>query len=164
MNGISNLISCYNLTRPSTNSSLIGQTRQSRSTLTKKNIAIFSLLTIVTPFFSLSFLSSTPSLISCRNLAMSFNNLSHLSFDWLHCRSLSASSSLDTCIRETSPYQWFNQEGVNQKATAQRLMEVLQSPGWIGLKEYYEIVGESRPLSAFFPTHADFFTETHFYS
>ena len=27
------------------------------------------------------------------------------------------------------------------------------------LKEYYEIVGESRPLSAFFPTHADFFTE-----
>ena len=32
------------------------------------------------------------------------------------------------------------------------------------LKEYYEIVGESRPLSAFFPTHADFFTEIHFYS
>ena len=32
------------------------------------------------------------------------------------------------------------------------------------LKEYYEIVGESRPLSAFFPTHADFFTEMHFYS
>ena len=32
------------------------------------------------------------------------------------------------------------------------------------LKEYYEIVGESRPLSAFFHTHADFFTEMHFYS
>ena len=27
------------------------------------------------------------------------------------------------------------------------------------LKEYYEIVGESRPLSAFFPKHADLFTE-----
>ena len=25
------------------------------------------------------------------------------------------------------------------------------------LKEYYEIVGESRPLSGFFPTHAYFF-------
>ena len=24
------------------------------------------------------------------------------------------------------------------------------------IKEYYEIVGESRPLSAFFPKHADF--------
>ena len=32
------------------------------------------------------------------------------------------------------------------------------------LKEYYEIVGESRPLSEFFPAHADFFTEMHFYS
>ena len=31
-------------------------------------------------------------------------------------------------------------------------------------KEYYEIVGESRPLSAFSPTHADFFTEMHFCS
>ena len=30
------------------------------------------------------------------------------------------------------------------------------------LKEYYEIVGESRPLSAFFPKHVDFFTEMHF--
>ena len=30
------------------------------------------------------------------------------------------------------------------------------------LKEYYEIVGESRPLSEIFPTHADFFTEMHF--
>ena len=30
------------------------------------------------------------------------------------------------------------------------------------LKEYYEIVGESRPLSAFFPKHADLFTEMHF--
>ena len=29
------------------------------------------------------------------------------------------------------------------------------------LKEYYEIVGESRPLSAYFPTHADLFTEMH---
>ena len=28
--------------------------------------------------------------------------------------------------------------------------------------EYYEIVGELRPLSGFFPTHADFFTEMHF--
>ena len=32
------------------------------------------------------------------------------------------------------------------------------------LKEYYEIVGESLPLSAFFTTHADRFTEMHFYS
>ena len=32
------------------------------------------------------------------------------------------------------------------------------------LKEYYEIVDESRPLSAFFTTHADFLTEIHFYS
>ena len=30
------------------------------------------------------------------------------------------------------------------------------------LKEYYEIVGESRPLSAFFPKQADFFTEMRF--
>ena len=30
------------------------------------------------------------------------------------------------------------------------------------LKEYYEIVGESRPLSAFITKHADFFTEMHF--
>ena len=30
------------------------------------------------------------------------------------------------------------------------------------LKEYYEIVGESRPLSGFVPTHADLFTEMHF--
>ena len=30
------------------------------------------------------------------------------------------------------------------------------------LKEYFEIVGESRPLSGFSPTHADFFTEMHF--
>ena len=29
------------------------------------------------------------------------------------------------------------------------------------LKEYYEIVGESRPLSAFFLKHADYFTEMH---
>ena len=27
------------------------------------------------------------------------------------------------------------------------------------LKEYYEIVDEARPLSGFFPTHANFFTE-----
>ena len=30
------------------------------------------------------------------------------------------------------------------------------------LKEYYEIVDEARPLSGFFPTHADFVTEMHF--
>ena len=30
------------------------------------------------------------------------------------------------------------------------------------LKEYYEIVDEARPLSEFFATHADFFTEMHF--
>ena len=29
------------------------------------------------------------------------------------------------------------------------------------LKEYYEIVDEARPLSGFFPTHADLFTEKH---
>ena len=32
----------------------------------------------------------------------------------------------------------------------------------VNLKEYYEIVGESRPLSAFSPKHADFFTEMNF--
>ena len=30
------------------------------------------------------------------------------------------------------------------------------------LKEYYEIVDEAHPLSEFFPTHADLFTEMHF--
>ena len=30
------------------------------------------------------------------------------------------------------------------------------------LKEYYEIVDEARPLSGFFPTHADLFTEMHY--
>ena len=34
--------------------------------------------------------------------------------------------------------------------------------GFSLLKEYYEIVDEARPLSRFFPTHADFFTEMHF--
>ena len=29
------------------------------------------------------------------------------------------------------------------------------------LKEYYEIVDEARPLSVFFPTHADFLMEMH---
>ena len=32
----------------------------------------------------------------------------------------------------------------------------------IPLKEYYDIVDEARPLSAFFPKHADSFTEMHF--
>ena len=44
------------------------------------------------------------------------------------------------------------------------IMYVYLLPEIVALKEYYEIVGESRPLSAFFPTHADFFTEMHFYS
>ena len=30
------------------------------------------------------------------------------------------------------------------------------------LKEYYEIVDEARPLSGFFPTHADFFYRNAF--
>ena len=30
------------------------------------------------------------------------------------------------------------------------------------LKEYYEILDESRPLSAIFPTHADICIEMHF--
>ena len=30
------------------------------------------------------------------------------------------------------------------------------------LKEYYEIAEKARPLSGFFPTHADIFTEMHF--
>ena len=46
-----------------------------------------------------------------------------------------------------------------------RLVCILFSPVWLGtesihnwaLTEYYEIVGESRPLSAFFPTHSEFF-------
>ena len=33
---------------------------------------------------------------------------------------------------------------------------------WMLVKGISEIVGESRPLSAFFPKHADFFTEMHF--
>ena len=33
---------------------------------------------------------------------------------------------------------------------------------FIDLKEYYEIIDEARPLSGFYPTHADFFTEMHF--
>ena len=33
---------------------------------------------------------------------------------------------------------------------------------YIDLKGYYEIVDEARPLSGFFPTHADFFMEMHF--
>ena len=41
-------------------------------------------------------------------------------------------------------------------------MVVYYSMFYKSLKEYYEIVGESRPLSAFFPKHADFFTEMHF--
>ena len=32
------------------------------------------------------------------------------------------------------------------------------------LKEYYEIVDEARPLSGYFPTHVDLFTEMHFQS
>ena len=44
-----------------------------------------------------------------------------------------------------------------------RILDLLQSL-YKSLKEYYEIVDESRPLSAFFPTHVDFFTEIHFYS
>ena len=40
---------------------------------------------------------------------------------------------------------------------------LVASTGIINLKEYYEIVGELRPLSGFFPTHADLFTEMHFY-
>ena len=32
----------------------------------------------------------------------------------------------------------------------------------ISLKDYYEIVNEARPLSGFFPTDADLFTEMHF--
>ena len=30
------------------------------------------------------------------------------------------------------------------------------------LKEYYEIIDEARPLSGFFPTHADLFTKMNF--
>ena len=32
----------------------------------------------------------------------------------------------------------------------------------LALKAYCEIVDEARPLSGFFPTHADLFTEMHF--
>ena len=35
-------------------------------------------------------------------------------------------------------------------------------PRGVCLKEYYEIVGESRPLSAFFSKHADFFYRNAF--
>ena len=39
---------------------------------------------------------------------------------------------------------------------------ILERRKYEKLKEYYEIVDEARPLSGFFPTHADFFTEMHF--
>ena len=42
------------------------------------------------------------------------------------------------------------------------LVQNIKSKNCTCLKEYYEIVGESRPLSAFFPKHADLFTEMHF--
>ena len=32
----------------------------------------------------------------------------------------------------------------------------IQHKGELTLKEYYEIVDEARPVSGFFPTHADF--------
>ena len=32
-----------------------------------------------------------------------------------------------------------------------------ENSGWLGLKEYYEIVDEARPLSGFVPTDADLF-------
>ena len=42
------------------------------------------------------------------------------------------------------------------------LSKMVQQQVCRGLKEYYDILGESRPLSAFSPKHADFFTEMHF--
>ena len=49
---------------------------------------------------------------------------------------------------------------MNKQFNSKALFEMF----WIFWKEYpdYEIVGESRPLSAFFPTHVDLFTEMHF--
>ena len=38
-------------------------------------------------------------------------------------------------------------------------LKMFHSTPLLTLKENYEIVGESRPLSAFFPKHDDFFTE-----
>ena len=55
-------------------------------------------------------------------------------------------------------------ENINQdqrrRHTGARLTGLIS--GLYGLKEYYEIVSEARPLSGIFPTYADFFTEMHF--
>ena len=40
-------------------------------------------------------------------------------------------------------------------------VSMIKGPSKYLLKEYYEIVDEAHPLSGFFPTHADFFTEMH---
>ena len=49
-----------------------------------------------------------------------------------------------------------------KKGLLKAVSKVSESSSFISrLKEYYEIVGESRPLSTFFPKHADFFTEMH---
>ena len=42
------------------------------------------------------------------------------------------------------------------------IMDIYQGVQKLCFKEYYEIVDEARPLSGFFPTHADLFTEMHF--
>ena len=44
----------------------------------------------------------------------------------------------------------------------QTIKAITSSHQKVSLKEYYEIVGESRPLSGCVPTHADLFTEMHF--
>ena len=69
----------------------------------------------------------------------------------LHLCSSSGYGAITNCNRDTEV------AGVTCRPNVRAV-----SPG--KLKEYYEIVGESRPLSGFFPAHADFFTEIHFLS
>ena len=68
-------------------------------------------------------------------------------FGWL--RLLMITTLYDLCPQQVSLHslQGFSNHG---------------NHNYVSLKEYYEIVGESRPLSAFSPKHADFFTEMHF--
>ena len=53
--------------------------------------------------------------------------------------------------------KWFPYKGKTKRGLS-RINNALR----MYLMEYYEIVGESRPLSDFFPTNADLFTEMHF--
>ena len=52
--------------------------------------------------------------------------------------------------------------GFLQNVNENKVVFLFLSSDSFCLKEYYEIVGETRPLSGFLHTHADYFTEIHF--